>query len=105
MVTGANYDIWNQQHAEKQLQKVQSRLSSDAARQDPAAYSRDSYRAAMLQHRIQVDEWLIRYNLCQQQGPYPRQVCLDPVSRAAIIDVARPPGAPPTRICDKWYCP
>lgn len=104
LVTGVQYDLINQAKAEQRLQHVQSKLRSDAERQNSVAVDRGVRRIANLNHRIMVDEWLIRYNSCQQLGPYPNSVCLDPITRAAIADVARPQGAPPTPIpCGRWY--
>lgn len=98
VATGVQYDLLNQEHAAKQLRHAESRLGNDLAQQNQPAASRESFRIARLQHRMRVNDWLIRYNTCQELTPYPNQVCLDPYTRAAIANASRPPGAPPIAV-------
>ena len=94
LITGVWYDVLNQEKAERRLETVQDKLSRDAERCDSAAVERDARRISALQHRIAVDEWLIRKNSLQEPGCYPHALWLDPVSCAAIADAARPSPPP-----------
>ncbi len=94
LITGAEYDILNQAHAEHQLQKVQAKLRSDVERGDSAAAACDVRRIDNLRFRIVVDEWLIRKNLYDCSGPYPYPLRLDPITCAALADARRPPFYP-----------
>ena len=82
-ITGVQYDLMNQAHAAKQLRHVESKLSRSAA-QHPAAAARDVRRIARLEHRMMVNDWLIRYNSCQELTPYPHSLCLDPITAAVL---------------------
>jgi hypothetical protein len=89
--TGAWYDRANQAHAERCLQHRQEKLRRDAERCDSAAVDYDVRRIDNLQHRIVVDEWLIRKNSCQESGYYPHSVRLDPITYCAIAQYRVPP--------------
>ena len=97
LLTGAQYDIVNQAKAERRLQHFQAKLARDAERGHPAAVDHDVRRIDSLRYRIVVDEWLIRKNTLHDPGCYPYPLRMDPISCAAIANVARPPYAPPVR--------
>jgi hypothetical protein len=84
LVTESYFEILDRAKAERRLEHLEAKLQRDAARGNPAAAERDTRRIAWTRFRISVDEWLIRYNSCQQLGPYPGPLCLDPQSSAAI---------------------
>lgn len=84
LVTGASFEIVDRSKAERRLSHLQARLQRDAARGYPAAVDRDIHQMDRVRFRIGVDEWLIRYNLCQELGPYPNPLQLDPITCAAI---------------------
>jgi hypothetical protein len=94
LVTGTYVDIIDQAKAERRLEHLEAKLRRDAARGNAAAADRDAFRIAKTRFRIGVDEWLIRYNSCQQLGPYPDPICLDPQTRAAIGQYRRPSFGP-----------
>jgi hypothetical protein len=96
--TGVRYDLMNQAHAAKHLRHAESKLRRDAGQQNSAAVDHDLYRIANLDHRMRVNDWLIRYNSCQELIPYPHRVCLDPFTSAAISNASRPPGVPPISV-------
>ncbi len=98
LVTGVQYDILNQELAERRLQKLQAKLCYDAERGDVAAVDRDSCRIDNVKYRIVIDEWLIRWNSLQYPCFYPiRTNC---VSRAAIAQATHPfqPLYPPQTV-------
>jgi hypothetical protein len=97
LITGVKYDLVNQAMAEHRLEKLQAKLRRDAERRDSAAVDRDVRRIDNVKSRIAMDVWLIRWNSRQNPGFYPYTTRMDAMSCAAIADVARPPGAPPTR--------
>ena len=94
LVTGTYVEIIDQAKAERRLEHLEAKLRRDAARGDAAVAERDAFRTAKTRFRIAVDEWLIRYNSCQQLGPYPDPICLDPQTRAAIGQYRRPSFGP-----------
>lgn len=94
LVTGASFEIVDQAKAERRLQHLEAKLRHDTARGNAAAAERDAYRVHRTRFRIGVDEWLIRYNTCQQLGPYPTPLRLDPVTCAALAHYHRPSYAP-----------
>jgi hypothetical protein len=98
MLTGVQYDIVNQRLAEDHIAYLQAKLRRDAERGHSAAAERDARRIDSLRYRVVVDEWLIRKNSLCNPGLYPYPLRLEPVSCAALADVRRPPGAPPTRL-------
>lgn len=85
------YDVANQAHAEKQLRYLHGKIERDAERGDQAAVERDRSRIYYNKYRVAVAEALIRINLQEQPVYYPPPLCLDPYTRAALGDVARPP--------------
>jgi hypothetical protein len=95
MLTGVQYDLVNQAKAEHRLQHLQAKIRRDAERGHSAAVDRDARRIDNLKYRIVVDEWLIRKNSLYDPGCYPYPLRMDPMSCAAIANVARPPQAPP----------
>ncbi len=94
LVTGTYVEIVDQAKAEQRLEHLEAKLRRDAARGNAAAAERDARRIAKTRFRIGVDEWLIRYNSCQQLGPYPDPICLDPQTREAIGQYRRPSFGP-----------
>jgi hypothetical protein len=94
LVIGTNVEITDQAMAERRLGYLEAKLRRDAARGNAAAAERDAFRIARTRFRIGVDEWLIRYNSCQQLSPYPDPICLDPQTRAAIGQYRRPSFGP-----------
>jgi hypothetical protein len=92
LVTGVKYDIVNQALAEHRLQKLQTKLRSDAERGDKAAVDRDVCRIDNLKYRIAIDEWLIRWNSRQYPDFYP--IRTDDVSLAAIAQAGSPTQVP-----------
>jgi hypothetical protein len=93
-VTGTFVEIVDRAKAERRLGHLEARLRRDATRGDASAADRDAHRIARTRFRIGVDEWLIRYNSCQELGPYPLPVCLDPLTREAIGQYRRPSFGP-----------
>ena len=83
-LTGVQYDLMNQAHAAKHLRHAESKLNRAAAQQNPAAAARDVRRIARLEHRMMVNDWLTRYNSCQELSPYPHSLCLDPITAAVL---------------------
>ncbi len=96
LLTGVAYDVANQAAAEHRLDYVHEKLRRDAARGHADAVYHDRRTITNLHYRIVVDEWLIRKNSLCNPGNYPFSLRLDPISCAALADVVRPPGAPPT---------
>ena len=94
LVIGTTFETMDRAKAERRLEHLEVKLRRDAARGDAAAAERDALRIAKTRFRIGVDEWLIRYNSCQQLGPYPDPICLDPQTRAAIGQYRRPSFGP-----------
>jgi hypothetical protein len=94
VVTGAYVEIVDQAKAEQRLEHLEAKLRRDAARGNAATAEHDARRIAKTRFRIGVDEWLIRYNSCQQLGPYPDPICLDPQTREAIGQYRRPSFGP-----------
>ena len=94
LVTGTYVEIVDQAKAEQRLEHLEAKLRRDAARGNAAAAERDARRFARSRFRIGVDEWLIRYNSCQQLGPYPDPICLDPQTLEAIGQYRRPSFGP-----------
>ena len=94
LVTGTYVEIIDQAKAERRLEHLEAKLRRDAARGNAAAAERDALRIAKTRFRIGVDEWLIRYNSCQQLGPYPDPICLDPQTLEAIGQYRRPSFGP-----------
>ena len=94
LVTGAQYDIVNQEKAERRLFRLRGKLTQDIEQGNPAAVDRDVRRIDSLKYRIVVDEWLIRKNLLMEPGCYPYPLRMDPITCAAIGQYRRPPHAP-----------
>ncbi len=94
LVTGTYVEIVDQAKAEQRLEHLEAKLRRDAARGNAAAAERDARRIVKTRFRIGVDEWLIRYNSCQQLGPYPDPICLDPQTLEAIGQYRRPSFGP-----------
>jgi hypothetical protein len=94
LLTGVQYDIWNQAKAEHRLQHVQEKLRRDAERCDSAAADRDARRIENLKYRIVVDEWLIRQNSLYNPGCYPHTLRMDPITCDAIAQAASPAQFP-----------
>jgi hypothetical protein len=88
LLTGVQYDIWNQALAECHLPHLQAKLRHDSERGKTAAVERDVRRIDNHMYRIAMDEWLIRWNSRQDPGFYP--IRTDPVSCAAIAEAGRP---------------
>jgi hypothetical protein len=94
LVTGVWYDRANQAAAEWHLRSRQQKLHRDAERGNPAVVNRDVRRVDNLQHRIVVDEWLIRYNSCQEITCYPYPARLDAMTYCVIAQYRLPPRPP-----------
>ncbi|WP_435017267.1 hypothetical protein TA3x_004867 [Tundrisphaera sp. TA3] len=91
VITGAAYDIVNQQKAERRLGFLQGKLRRDEERGNASAVERDVRKIQNTSQRIAVDEWLIRKNLLQEPGCYPYPPRLDSITCAAIGQYRRPP--------------
>ncbi|GAC1466710.1 MAG: hypothetical protein NVSMB9_07550 [Isosphaeraceae bacterium] len=94
LVTGTYIEITDQSQAERRITRLEAKRRRDAARGDTVAVENGNRRIARTRFRIGVDEWLIRYNSCQQLGPYPDPICLDPQTYAAIGQYRRPSFGP-----------
>jgi hypothetical protein len=93
LVTGAAFEIMDQAKAERRLQRLEARF--DPAVGNAAVEDHNIRKIDRTRFRIRVDEWLIRYNTCQELTPYPNPLCLDPQTRAAIGQYRYPAFGPP----------
>ena len=69
--SGAQYERADRAKAEWHLRSLRAKVCRDAERGDRCAVDRDAQRIENQQHRIAVDEWLIRKQTCQYPGYYP----------------------------------
>lgn len=91
LVYGSWFEMGHQAKAERRVDHLQAKLNRDAERGDGDAVSQDVRRIDDTQHRIAVDEWLIRMNSYQEPVCYPSSYRLDPITYDAIAQYRCPP--------------
>lgn len=94
LASGASFEIVDMKKAESRLQHLDAKLQRHTAHGNMAAAQHDVQKIRRTRFRLGVDEWLLRYNTCQQLGPYPRPLELDPITCAALAHYHGPAFTP-----------
>ncbi len=92
VITGAEYDILNEAHAQWRFEKLQAKLMLDAQSGDMAAVEHDIHQIDNVKYRIAIHEWLARWNSRQYPCFYP--IRTDEVSCAFIAQATHPIPSP-----------